>query len=87
MKFWVKTQIVDKLIKSKIVETTKSPNRNNFGEIIRDICLEMDEPSPVIIDTHFKHFNEFNIVRFKREDFVESVDFEKMIIELVPEVK
>ncbi len=41
----------------------------------------MDIPTPVILKHHIRGFHSFNITTFKAEDFVESVDFDKFVLE------
>jgi hypothetical protein len=52
-----------------------------FFDYIRDICETLDIPTPVIIKTHLFNYAKYNTLRFKKEDFVESVDFDKLVLE------
>lgn len=56
-------------------------DERRFNEYLVEICHEMDEPTPIVLKTHIKNFHSFNIVTFKPEDFVESVYFDKLILE------
>lgn len=82
-KIWLRTVGRDeKIIKEKIYEYT-GESINCFIEKLREVCEELDEPTPVVMKTHFNSFKQFNIVRFISRDFVESVYFEKMILEYI----
>lgn len=56
---------------------------SDFFDYVRDICYAMDLPTPVILKTHLFNFAKFNYVRFLPSDFVESVDFDYLLIENV----
>ena len=46
-----------------------------------DVAEEMKIPTPVITRTSAQFFFDFNSVRFKQDDFVETVDFDYLFIE------
>lgn len=54
-----------------------------FYDYVREICHEMDLSTPVITKTHLFNFAKFNFVRFLKNDFIESVDFDYLMIENV----
>ena len=84
MKLWIKI-INDGKIKKHVVY---APEHFNLGEIltyIEDACNSLDEPTPIILNKHLAHLNEFNSTAFKPVDFVEHVDFDKMVIEIFDE--
>lgn len=55
----------------------------DFFDYVREICHEMDLPTPVILKTHLFNFAKFNYVRFLASDFIENVDFDFLMIENV----
>lgn len=81
IKFWAKVIKDDKLIKSVIFEEFSLLNRENFEKSVAKLCETIDEPCPVLLSKHYNHFNEFNITHFSRSDFIEKVDFDKLVIE------
>ena len=85
MKYWVKTINGEKILKNRIVEPDVKLTRRDFSTLIREICLEIDEPTPIVVDSQYDNFVEFNVVRFKASDYVESVPFDRFTIEVVPE--
>lgn len=54
---------------------------SDFYEYVREICHAMDLPTPVILKTHLFNFAKFNYVRFLPGDFMESVDFDFLMVE------
>ena len=41
----------------------------------------MDIPSPVVLKTHARNYMEFNTCTFQTRDFVETINFEKLVLE------
>ncbi len=82
-RIWLRTVGNEEKILKEIVYIAKDGSIDNFIEGIRDACEEIDEATPVVLNTHYNHFKQFNIVRFAPRDFVESVYFEKMILERI----
>ena len=52
-----------------------------FQEYIKEICYMLDIPNPVVLTKHIKNFILFNSTYFTEEDFVESINFERLVIE------
>ena len=86
MKTWIRTIKDGKTLKDTVTDITDF-SVNALTDKLRDVLLPMDIPTPVIIEAKAKHLVSFNVVRFKRDDFIESVDFDVMIIELLREKK
>ena len=53
----------------------------SYENMLRKIAEQLDISSPVSMMIHFRHFKEFNIHRFKPDDFVESFEYDSMEIE------
>lgn len=81
LRLWARTMVGDKITKSYIYESIDNFDEETFKLHIANLCHEMDIPTPAIIKNHIKNFDEFNNTVFLKRDFVESVDFEKLIIE------
>lgn len=58
---------------------------SDFFDYVREICHAMDLPTPVILKNHLFNFAKFNYVRFLSTDFVESVDFDFLMVERIKE--
>lgn len=84
MKIWFKLIQDEKIIKS----FTYHPNLfdiNKLTDYIEIACNELDEPTPIILRKHIQHLNEFNTTKFKQIDFVETINFDKMVVEIFDE--
>lgn len=81
VKIWVKTNLNKKITKSEIFVFEGKYEEARFEEYVREICNDMDIPTPVVLSSHVSAFTRYNISRFKKGDFVESVDFDELSLE------
>ncbi len=80
-------QISAKLIKNH--KTIKSVTYKNVSEYdssdfyfhISETCRRLDIETPVIIKYHRENYEQFNFVKFKPSDFIDSVNFDELLIE------
>ena len=80
-KIWAKTMLEQKITRSFVLSSVDKFSTAYFFDYLSTICHELDIPTPVILKTHANHFEQFNIVRFKQTDFVESIDFDMLVLE------
>ena len=71
----------------KIKNTYKYPNNGDFEiglfeSYIKDICEHFDSPSPIILAKHIRDYIMFSVTTFQKDDFIEKVFFDKLVIEL-----
>ena len=81
LRIWAHTQNNGKIVSSYIYESIDNFDPEKFNLHIEKICHELDIPTPVILKSHIKNYVDFNIVTFLKRDFIEYVDFEKLILE------
>ena len=81
VKIWAKILKGDKIINQCMFEREGAIDYSEFFEYVREICETLDIPTPVIIKTHLFNYAKYNVLRFKKEDFVESVNFDKLVLE------
>ena len=81
IRLWAKTTKGQKLTKSFIYESIDNFNKETFYLHIQELCHRMDIPTPVILSFHIENFINFNNCVFTNRDFVESISFDKLIIE------
>lgn len=80
-RIWAKV-IKDGKIKSQCVfERGGSVDYSEFFDYTREICEKLDIPTPIVIKTHLFNYAKYNVLTFRKDDFVEEVDFEKLIFE------
>lgn len=83
MKIWGKTVKKEKITRDIIFETDNF--YDNFDSNLAELCHCIDIPTPIATRTHKGYFTQFNIVKFKHDDFVETIDFDYLELEFVPE--
>ncbi|MBR2468099.1 MAG: hypothetical protein IKB42_03580 [Clostridia bacterium] len=82
IRIWAKIIIDGKIVKSHEI-TVQNYDYHIFDEYVREIAYGLDIPTPVVLDKHIIDFTVYKSTRFFKEDFVESVDFEKLVLENV----
>ena len=85
MKVWAKTIVEEKITRDLLYEYDAISNEDEFVSVLQGVCEQMDIPTPVATRVNFNHFVAFNNTRFKPRDFVESVDFDVLDLEAVPD--
>ena len=81
MKIWAKLITAGKIRKQFVYEKEERLTYSRFFDYLADICHELDIPTPVLLKTHIFNFAKFNHVKFLPRDFVESVDFDCLLLE------
>lgn len=87
IKIWGKTLKKNKMVRSHTVEVDSVFDEQVAMDGINDICIEFDIPRPIVLNKHIKDINEFLMVRFLPDDFIEKVDFDKFEVEIFIEKK
>ncbi|MBQ3572265.1 MAG: hypothetical protein IJA15_05515 [Clostridia bacterium] len=83
VKLWARTVKDNKTVQKYDFIKDENMEWADFFDYVREICHEMDLPTPIILKTHLFNFAKFNYVRFLASDFVESVDFDFLMVENV----
>lgn len=81
IRIWAKLIKNGKIIKQYIYEREGLTDYSMFFDYVREICEHLDCPTPVLIKTHLFNYAKYNNVRFKADDFVEKINFDKLILE------
>lgn len=81
IKIWGKVIKNEKILKSKTIEV--DPTVCSFFDMLRNISQALNIPTPILLDKHVYDFNVFKMCWFKADDFVESVKFDKFILEYI----
>ena len=82
MKLWVKTIKGEHITNSILYEVKGLFDAKKLLEYLTDICYSLDIPRPIVIEKHYRDFAQFNHTVFKESDFVESIDFDKLWVEV-----
>lgn len=69
----------------KITKNQTFAFKQNFDakylfEYMQIVCGEWKTETPMILSSHYAYLANFGHVKFAKSDFVDSVDFEKMIV-------
>ena len=81
IRIWAKVMKKDKILKQFVYERFEPMDYAEFFNYVSEICTELDIPTPVIIKTHLFNYAKYNVLRFKKDDFVENIDFDKLVLE------
>ena len=81
VRIWARTVFEGKITRSFIYESIDTFNEEMFYKHIEKICHEIDIPTPAILKSHIANYVDFNNCVFLPRDFVESIDFDKFVIE------
>ena len=78
---WAKVVKGHKIIKNIIYESIDNFSRETFYLHIQEICHRIDVSTPVVLNYHINNYLDFNNCSFLSRDFVEPINFDKLIIE------
>ena len=81
IRLWAKTMIDQKIEKSFVYESIDKFSPETFHLHMQQICHKLDISTPVILKNHIQNLINFNTVSFLPRDFVETVNFDKLVIE------
>ena len=81
IRIWAKCYKNNKIVKSFIYESIDNFKPDTFYLHVQEICHKMDLPTPLVLKYHTLNYVEFNRVIFKSADFVESINFDRLILE------
>jgi len=82
-KIWAKIIFEQKIVKSYVYKDEGKFNPMNLLNYLSDICLNFDISVPVILDKHLKHLFKFNMVKFNKSDFIEPVNFDSFVLNII----
>ncbi len=81
IRIWAKVMKKDKILKQFMLEKEGSLDYSLFFDYLREICENLDIATPVLIKTHLFNYAKYNNVRFTGSDFVETINFDKLVLE------
>lgn len=81
IRIWAKTYKHNRITSSLIYESIDHFIYDQFYLHVQEICHKMDIPSPMVLKYHTDNFVEFNRAVFLPADFIESVSFDKLVLE------
>lgn len=87
MKIWLKFMSSEKMLKNIIYDTKENFVPDHFADYLHDACFALDEPTPIVVSKHIRHFLHLNTTTFFPQDFIEPVSFLRLEVDVVPEEK
>ena len=78
---WAKTMKGHKMTSNLIYESIDNFSKETFYLHIQEICHRLDIATPVVLNYHINNYINFNNCSFINRDFVENINFDKLIIE------
>lgn len=81
IRIWAKVLKNNKIVKQYVFEKAENMDYSQFFDYLRDICENLDIATPVLIKTHLFNYAKYNVVRFSKDDFMESIEFDKLVLE------
>ena len=68
-------------LRALVLEKDERLTYSRFFDYLTEICQALDIPTPVLMKTHIFNFAKFNHVNFLPRDFVESFDYDRLVLE------
>ena len=89
MKVWILLRKRPKIVREAMTDYAVPPawTEEAIGEMLTPVCRELDVSRPMILEKHVDELERIGRVVFRAADFVDSVSFDTMEVELVDEKK
>ena len=85
-RLWVREFKETHMIKDIVIEDGSDDTRTHkIFHALDQICREFDLASPIWLDASVRYFKRHNRVRFTHDNFIESIDFDYLEIEVLEE--
>ena len=81
VKIWAKAMENKKIKRADVFEREGAVRYADFFDYLTDICYHLDSPTPVLMKIHLFHYAKYRIVKFRKDDFVESIDYDELVLE------
>ncbi len=86
-RLWAKVFKENRLINDIVIENDDN-NLNRTKKVFKaidDICYEFDLAKPIWLDATISDFKKHDKTRFNQDNFIESIDFDYLEIEVIEE--
>lgn len=81
MKLWIKVIKEEKILQNVVVQNELTLNTDNYESTLSEVCHKLDLSTPITLSMHFNSLARFNITEYKERDFIEPIDFTKLMVE------
>ena len=72
-----------KIIKNDTFEFRQDFDAKYLSAYLQVVCNEWKTETPIVLSNHIVYFDNFNHVKFTKSDFIDSVDFNYMTIQII----
>lgn len=88
IKIWGKLIKNHKIIKDAVLEYKESGSRSEMVKLsLNDFALELDIARPIWLPKNEKDLSQFIVTTFFADQFLEGVDFDSFVIEIISQDK
>jgi hypothetical protein len=82
-KLWITTVLDGKITRNIVADWDgKQKTEDALNESLEDACDSLNLSMPIIMKKHISELNSFRRTKFLPEHFIESVDFDRMELEI-----
>ena len=86
MKIWFKIWENTHLLKSETIEDdTEDTRTHKIFHALEEACYEFDLSKPIWLESTISEFQHHAKARFRQDNFIDSVDFDYMEIQVIEE--
>lgn len=87
MRIWFKVFKNNRLLRDTVINNN-IPDLTRTKKIfaaIEEVCYEFDLSKPIWLDSNIKEFKHHNKVRFYKDSFIDSIDFDYLEMQVIEE--
>ena len=77
---WAKIIKENRLIKDTMITVYDFKN-TLLHDYVKEICYKLDLETPILLSKHYKYIVAYNLIKFTKDDFVDYIDFDSLLIE------
>lgn len=81
LRIWFKVLKDEHIVKQLVYEREERFTYAHFFDYLSEACTELDIPTPVLLKPHLFNYAKFNHVNFVARDFLEEIEFDKLVLE------
>lgn len=86
-RLWGKIWKDNRMLKDTVIEIENADDTrtHRIFDALYDICIEFDLSKPIWLNSNIEEFKRRNKTRFSSDNFVESIDFDYLEIQILEE--
>lgn len=83
VRIWITVRKKQKILQDTVLVVEPPQTESDFAAIFEEVGMQLDIPSPVLMGKHRRELDQFNRTRFFADDFLETVSFDCMEMEIL----